>query len=38
MWDLLREPRAVHKVEVLTEVLENDFAALLQESLVENDI
>ena len=31
MWDLLRDPRALHKVEVITGVLEEECAGLLKE-------
>jgi tRNA(adenine34) deaminase len=30
-WDLLRDPRALHKVEVITDVLKDECAALLKE-------
>ena len=31
MWDLLRDPRALHKVEVISDVLKDECAALLKE-------
>jgi tRNA(adenine34) deaminase len=31
MWDLLRDPRALHKVEVVTGVLESECAGVLKE-------
>ena len=31
MWDLLRDPRALHKVEVITGVLEEECAGVLKE-------
>ena len=31
MWDLLRDPRAIHKVEVITGVLEQECAGLLKD-------
>ena len=31
MWDLLRDPRALHKVEVISDVLKVECAALLKE-------
>ena len=30
-WDLIRDPRALHKVEVITDVLKDECAALLKE-------
>ena len=30
-WDLIRDPRALHKVEVVSDVLEDECAALLKE-------
>ena len=35
MWDLLRDPRALHKVEVISDVLKDECAALLKEFFVE---
>ena len=35
MWDLLRDTRALHKVEVISDVLKDECAALLQEFFVE---
>jgi tRNA(adenine34) deaminase len=31
MWDLLRDPRALHKVEVITGVLEQECAGVLKD-------
>jgi tRNA(adenine34) deaminase len=31
MWDLLRDPRSIHKVEVITGVLEEECAAVLKD-------
>jgi len=35
MWDLLRDPRALHKVEVVPDVLKEECAALLKEFFLE---
>jgi tRNA(adenine34) deaminase len=35
MWDLLRDSRALHKVEVISDVLNDECAALLKEFFVE---
>ena len=35
MWDLLRDPRALHKVEVISDVLKDECAALLKEFFVQ---
>jgi len=31
MWDLLRDPRSIHKVEVITDVLKDECAGILKE-------
>jgi tRNA(adenine34) deaminase len=31
VWDLLRDPRSLYKVEVISDVLKNECASLLQE-------
>lgn len=35
MWDLLRDPRALHKVEVIPDVLKDECAALLKQFFLE---
>ena len=35
MWDLLRDPRALHKVEVIPDVLKDECAAILKEFFLE---
>ena len=35
MWDLLRDPRALHKVEVIPDVMKEECAALLKEFFLE---
>ena len=35
MWDLLRDPRALHKVEVVPDVMKEECAALLKEFFLE---
>ena len=34
-WDLIRDPRALHKVEVVSDVLKDECAALLKEFFIE---
>ena len=34
-WDLIRDPRALHKVEVISDVLKDECASLLKESFIE---
>ena len=35
VWDLLRDPRALHKVEVISDLLKDECAALLKEFFLE---